>query len=109
MHSLTFASGHANNWKVLYRAAIHEPDRTQIPQRISEAEQAVIARGRELFHSPEKTEEREELEDALYAFVRSAVLQDTLKKPRRNTNPSHSAQVSNTWAFLFSQLVVVFE
>ena len=69
MHSLTtFASGHANNWKVLYRAAIHEPDRTRIPQRISEAEQAVIARGRELFHGSESLEERDELEDALYAL-----------------------------------------
>jgi hypothetical protein len=68
MNSLTFTSGHAQNWRVLYRAAIHEPDRTRIPQRISEAEQAVIARGRELFHSPEKFEERDELEDALYAL-----------------------------------------
>jgi hypothetical protein len=68
MHSLTFASGHARNWKVLYRAAILEPDRIRIAQRISEAEQAVITRGRELFHSPEKIEERDELEDALYAL-----------------------------------------
>ena len=68
MDFLTFDSGHAQNWKILYRAAIHEPDRTRIPQRISEAEQAVIARGRELFHSPEKFEERDALEDALYAL-----------------------------------------
>jgi hypothetical protein len=68
MHSLTFTSGHAQNWKVLYRAAIQEPDRTRTPQLISAAEQAVIARCRELFHSPEKFEERDELEDALYAL-----------------------------------------
>jgi hypothetical protein len=68
MNSLTFASAYAQNWKVLYRAAIHEPDRIRIPQRISEAEQAVVARARELFPSPEKFEERDELEDALYAL-----------------------------------------
>lgn len=68
MHSLTFVSGLAQSWKVLYRAAIQEPDRTRISQRISEAEQAVIARGRELFNSPERFEERDELEDALYAL-----------------------------------------
>jgi hypothetical protein len=68
MHSLTFASGPAQNWKVLYRAAIHEPERNRIPQRVAEAEQAVIARGRELFHSPEKFEETDQLEDALYAL-----------------------------------------
>lgn len=67
MHSLTFASG-PQNWKVLYRAAIHEPDKARIPQRISEAEQAVIARARELFHLPERSEERDELEEALYAL-----------------------------------------
>jgi hypothetical protein len=68
MHSLTFTSDHAQNWKILYRAAIQEPDRTRIPQLISAAEQAVIARGRELFHSPDKFEERDDLEDALYAL-----------------------------------------
>ena len=68
MHSLSFASTNAQDWKVLYRAAIQESDRTCIQQRISDAEQAVIARARELFHSPEKREERDELEDALYAI-----------------------------------------
>lgn len=68
MDSLTFASVHAQDWRVLYRAAIHEPDRTHITQRISEAEQAIIARARELFHSPERFEERDDLEDALYAL-----------------------------------------
>jgi hypothetical protein len=68
MDSRTFTSARGQDWKALYRAAIHEPDRTRISRRIAEAEQAVIARARELFHSPEQFEERDELEDALYAL-----------------------------------------
>jgi len=39
-----------------------------IPQKVSEAERAVLARGRELFYSAGTHEERESLEDALYAL-----------------------------------------
>ena len=56
------------DWKTLYRAAILEIDRTAIPRRIAEAEQAVLARGRELFYSSGTREEQELLEDALYAL-----------------------------------------
>jgi len=55
------------DWKTLYRAAILEKDNSVIPERVSESEMAVLARGREL--SNEGTlEEREALEDALYAL-----------------------------------------
>ena len=55
-------------WKSLYRAAILETNKSAIRERISEAESAVLARGRELFYSEATLEEREALEDALYAL-----------------------------------------
>jgi len=56
------------DWKTLYKAAILETNTSVIPRRVSEAEMAVLARGRELFHSEGTPEEREALEDALYAL-----------------------------------------
>lgn len=56
------------DWKTLYRAAILELNKSVIPKKVSEAEQAVLARGRELFYSGGTTEEKESLEDALYAL-----------------------------------------
>jgi hypothetical protein len=59
------------NWKSLYRAAIFETNRIAIPQRLSAAEQAVLARGRELFRHTgniEEFEEREEVDIALYCL-----------------------------------------
>lgn len=56
------------DWKALYRAAILETDRNAIPQKVSEAEVAVLARGRQLFYNGGTGEEKESLEDALYAL-----------------------------------------
>ncbi len=57
------------NWRILYRAAILETDRSVLPQRVSEAEEAVRARAREIFYAHGTAEEEEEaLEDALYAL-----------------------------------------
>ena len=56
------------NWKTLYRAAILETNRSAVPKRVSEAERAVLARGRELFRQIETIDEKEALEDALYAL-----------------------------------------
>ena len=56
------------DWKTLYRAAILERNNNVVPRRVSEAEMAVLARGRELLHSEGTLEEREALEDALYAL-----------------------------------------
>ena len=56
-------------WHVLYRAAIFETDREQIPQRIAEAEKAVLSRIRELFAVTEDhIEEDQVLDDALYGL-----------------------------------------
>ena len=57
-----------NPWQTLYRAAILETNKSDVPQRVSEAEEAVIARGREIFYGNGTPEEKEALEDALYAL-----------------------------------------
>ncbi len=56
------------DWKSLYRAAILETNQSAVPQRVSEAEEAVLARGREIFYGHGSPEEEEALEDALYAL-----------------------------------------
>jgi hypothetical protein len=56
------------DWRPLYRAAILETDKKVLPQRVSEAEAAVRARRREIFYAHGSPEEKEALEDALYAL-----------------------------------------
>lgn len=56
------------DWKSLYRAAILETNKNAIPGKVSSAELAVLARGRELFYGGGTSEEKEALEDALYAL-----------------------------------------
>jgi hypothetical protein len=55
-------------WKTLYRAAILETNKSVVPQRVSEAEKAVLCRRREMFYGDGSLEEKEDLEDALYAL-----------------------------------------
>ena len=55
-------------WKALYRAAILERNKKFIPKKVSQAESAILARGRELFYGGGTSEEKEALEDALYAL-----------------------------------------
>ena len=56
------------SWKTLYRAAILETNKSIISKRVYEAEEAVLARGREIFYGNNEAEEKEALEDALYAL-----------------------------------------
>lgn len=57
------------NWRELYTAALFETDPTQIPARIADAKQAIVARARELFSAGHDTiEEDQALDDALYAL-----------------------------------------
>ena len=56
------------NWRTLYRVAILETNKKVLPQRVSEAEEAVIARGREIFYGDGTPQEKEALEDALCAL-----------------------------------------
>jgi len=55
-------------WKPLYRAAILETNSTLILQKVSTAEAAALTRQRELFYQGGTQEEKESLEDALYAL-----------------------------------------
>ena len=56
-------------WRELYVAALFETDREKMPSRIAEAEQAIVARARELFSAGNDTiEEDQALDDALYAL-----------------------------------------
>jgi hypothetical protein len=55
-------------WRSLYRAAILETNQSLLSQRVSEAEDAVIERGREVFFDHGAAEEKDALEDALYAL-----------------------------------------
>jgi hypothetical protein len=52
------------DWNPLYRYAILER-KSADAQKVSDAEQAVLARGREIFYSIGTREEQESLEDAL--------------------------------------------
>ena len=64
-------------WHELYRAALFEPDRDKIPDRIAEAENAILLRMRELFAvEADHIEEDLVLDDALYALraLRTCVL-----------------------------------
>ena len=55
-----------SSWKVLYQAAIFEPDLNRLPQRIDEAETALAVRARELFYGTgDGPEEAEGLDDAM--------------------------------------------
>ena len=56
------------DWKTLYRAAILETNKRFLPQQVSEAEEAAILRRREIFYAAGTPEEKESLEDALYAL-----------------------------------------
>ena len=63
-----FPSCRRTDWKALYRAAIFETDRSLGSQKVAEAEKAILARERELFYAPGTFDEKEDLEDALYAL-----------------------------------------
>jgi hypothetical protein len=68
------------NWRELYKTALFETNRDKLPERIADAEKAIIARARELFASPADTiEEDQALDDALYALraLQSCVLRET--------------------------------
>jgi hypothetical protein len=56
------------DWRSLYKAAILESNKNLLPHRVSEAEEAVIERGREIFYGHGTPEEKDALEDALYAL-----------------------------------------
>jgi len=66
MNSTTPTLLKAAEWRALYRAAILETDKSLIRKRVSEAENAVLVREREVFYTDCNSDEKEALEDALY-------------------------------------------
>ena len=86
------------NWKVLYLAAIFEKDKILVPQRISAAEKAIIAKGRELLQNHGTPEEKEEIDDALYilrAFRDARRYLEGPALPQSSKTPLHPRQESH--------------
>jgi len=56
-------------WRDLYKAALFEVDKTRLPHRIAQAEEALVVRARELFHiAGDNIEEEQVLDDTMYAL-----------------------------------------
>jgi hypothetical protein len=56
-------------WRELYKAALFEGNKQELPLRIAEAERALILRARELFvMSGDNSEEGQAVDDAMYAL-----------------------------------------
>ena len=56
-------------WRGLYQAALFEIDNAKLPERIAQAEEALVARARELFHlAGDNIEEEQALDDTMYAL-----------------------------------------
>jgi len=57
------------NWRDLYVAALLEMNKDKLPDRIAEAETAIVQRARERFNAAgDNIQEEENLDDALYAL-----------------------------------------
>jgi hypothetical protein len=66
MNTAVCKSSDSGSWKDLYQAAILEPDMNKLPERIAEAESALVLRARELFYATgNEAEERESLDGAM--------------------------------------------
>lgn len=57
-------------WKMKYRTVVLETNRRALPKELAEAENAIVARARELFQKSgdEIDTEREELDEVLYTL-----------------------------------------
>ncbi len=65
-------------WKELYQAAISEPDLNKLPERLSSAEAALVARARELFYT--FGDDGEEGESVDYAMCILHTLRESLDR-----------------------------
>jgi hypothetical protein len=75
-------------WKRLYTAALFEVDGAKLPERIAQAETALVLRARELFHAPgDNIEEEQALDDAMYAL---RALRSTYQCPRPTVEMSRA-------------------
>jgi hypothetical protein len=79
----------ARPWRRFYTAALFEVDSVKLPERIAEAEAALILRARELFHaSGDNIEEEEAVDDAMYAL---RALRNTYRCPRPTVESRRAA------------------
>ena len=70
----------ARSWKDLYQAAIFESDLSKLPERIADAEAALVISARELFYAADHDgQEAENLDDAMYIL---RALRNSLKRSR---------------------------
>jgi hypothetical protein len=68
----------ARSWKDLYQAAIFESDSNKLPERIADAEAALVISARELFYAADDDgQEAEDLDDAMYIL---RALRNSLKR-----------------------------
>ncbi len=78
------------SWKVLYQAAMCESDLNMLPERIEDAETALVMRAQELSStSGDKFEEKESLDDALcslHALRRSLKRRPTAVRETNRVN-----------------------
>ena len=77
----------------LYKAALFEVDKTRLPDRIAQAEEALVVRARELFQmAGDNIEEQHALDDTMYALH---ALQNTSQTshciPHRGEAPKSTA------------------
>ena len=56
-------------WRDLYKAALFEGDKSRLPGRIAQAEEALVLRALELFYAAgDNIEEGQALDDAMYTL-----------------------------------------
>jgi hypothetical protein len=66
MNTATCKGLYTPSWKDLYQAAIRESDVNKLPERIADAEAALVMRARDLFYtSGDRFGEEESLDDAM--------------------------------------------
>jgi len=79
----------SKDWKELYMAAIFEDDKAKIPQRIVEAERALVTRAVELFDaSGDQVREQQAMENAAYFLRLLRKIDGGLTTPHLNTPAS---------------------
>ena len=66
--NVTPSSARNSLWRDLYLQAIFEPEHSKLPERIQEAERALIRREHELITEPAGSREREAVINALHCL-----------------------------------------
>jgi hypothetical protein len=78
MNTATRNGLYVGSWRDLYQAAIYEPDMNKVPERIAEAEAALVICARELFYNAgPDSDEGESMDDAMFILQ---ALRSSLKR-----------------------------